>query len=267
LNKTNKANVWEITEIPIGVSTDKVKAHLEYLYTGASAKGAKKNAPKKSCISNINWKGTTNTVYWSFKVAKDFIPDINVADNFKILQTSKTFTNMHMLDENGYPKKYSSPEEILRDFCPIRLRDYGKRRNYWMSEYQKLYEKAKNKYQYIVYIREGKLNMGQGLEAAYKAMQKLGLKKLDFTKKDGEEDAEEIEEKKGKENEDGYDYLTSITTKYMTNEYLLKLKNDMVKYETKVKEFTDKTPVQAFKEDLAAVRVAWKKFLKTRKEE
>ena len=59
---------------------------------------------------------------WEIKPSKDFIPDINVAGNFKCMQTTESLTNMYVLDENGYPRKYDSPESLLKDFCVKRLR-------------------------------------------------------------------------------------------------------------------------------------------------
>ena len=126
---------WDITELPIGLWTNTFKEYLEYLETGDPPKGSKKKKGEKY-LKEIEWIENMNTVHVRIKPTKDFIPDIDVKNNFKILQTSHSLKNIVVFDENNYPRRYASPEELLKDFCVVSLKYYTKRKAYWLAEYE-----------------------------------------------------------------------------------------------------------------------------------
>jgi len=240
-----KGQEWEITEVPIGVWTNRMKEYLEYLYTGSPGEGSKKKKSDRTFISNLKWKGTTNTVKWTFKAAKDFIPDINVAGNFKVLQTTESLTNMHVIDENGYPRKYTSIEDLFYDFYNKRLHYYGLRKKYWSRLYQEDYNKESDRYKFVTAVINKKLDMHQEDEDLENDMLSLGLRKVNGS----------------------FDYLLSMQMKSMTKKRIDAIKNDIEKIKERLDDIKSKSPKDLWREDLVAFRAAWKKFQKTRKEE
>lgn len=250
-----KGGWWHIKELPIGLWTNKMKIHLEYLETGVPPEKSKKKKGEK-CLLDVNWKGTTNTVLWDIKPSKDFIPDMEVAGNFKNMVSIERLTNIHVLDENGYPRKYESPEDLLQDFCKTRLDYYERRRSYWLDEYNKEYEKESDRYKYVKAVVEKKLNMHQKADKLEKDMLAMGLRKIASGKENSEGEAKE-----------SFDYLLSMQMRSMTVEKLVEIKNTVDKTKSRYDELEAKTARDLWKEDLAAFRIAYAKFLKTRVEE
>lgn len=267
LEQMSKPQWWKITEAPIGLWTSTLNEHIDALYTG-TYKTTKKDEKPKPVILEKRWRGTPNTVNWEFKVSKDFIPDIDIAGNFKILQKTYTLTNMHILDANGYPRKYSSPEEILQDFCRIRLKQYSEMKSYWIDEYGIYYSKAKNKYDFVTGVINGEINMNQKKAELYKDLEDSGFVKFETSDKredDVEEDIEEEAEDQGPNR--GFDYLLNMKMSSMTVELLEKLKKDMLKFKKLIDDLKKQTPTSLWKERLENFRKAWAKFQKTRREE
>lgn len=248
-----KKGWWNIKELPIGMWTSTMTEYLEYLLSGTPPDGSKKKKGDKY-LKDVRWKGTTNTIHWEILPTKEFIPDMNVVGNFKNLQNTFSLTNMHVLDSNGYPRNYSSPEELLYDFCEERLHHYDLRRNYWLKKYKQDYQKENDRYKYVKAVVDKKLNMHQKDEALEADMKKLGLRKV----------------KGGGDNSDEgatYNYLLSMQMRSMTVKRLEEIKKEMETLKKKVDDLEGQTGIDLWATDLETFKVAYKKFLKTRKEE
>lgn len=249
LEKT-KAGWWRISELPVGMWSVTMKEYLEYLYTGQPPKGSKKKKTDRY-LTEIRWKGTANTAIWDIKPVKDFIPDMEVAGNFKNMQNVFSLTNMHVIDENNYPRKYSSPEDLLKDFCTKRLEYYGKRKNYWTREYQKQYDKESDRYKYVKAVIEGKLAMKQEEAKLEESMLKLGLRKAS--------------DAKGKIS---FDYLLAMQMRsIMSVTKLAEIQKEVERVKALLDDMKAKSPSNLWKQDLVKFREAYAKFLKTRREE
>ena len=245
-----KGGWWRISELPIGLWTETMKEYLEYLYTGQPPKGSKKKKGDRY-LSDIRWKGTVNTAVWDIKPVKDFIPDMEVTGNFKILQSTFSLTNMHVIDENNYPRKYSSPEDLLQDFCAKRYEYYEKRKSYWTREYQKQYDKESDRYKYVQAVIDGRLAMKQDDAKLEAAMIKLGLRKA--------------ADKKGKVS---FDYLLSMQMRsIMSVNKLEEIKREVVRLKALLDNMKAKSATDLWLDDLVKFREAYAIFLKTRKEE
>lgn len=70
---------------------------------------------------------------------------------FKITGSLAT-SNMVLFDSEGKIKKYSSPEEILDDFYPLRLSHYQKRKAHLVKELENLYERLSNQARFVLMI-------------------------------------------------------------------------------------------------------------------
>lgn len=259
---------WAIREIPIGMYIDTMKSYLEYLYTGTPPEKSKKKRAEKTFISDLRWKGTMETVLWEFKPTKDFIPDMEIKGNFKNLQTTHVLTNMHVLDSNGYPRKYTGPEDLLRDFCEHRLRVYGRRRAYWLGEWKKEHTKEVSRYAYVTAVLDGSLDMYQEDEPLYACMDELGLVRVKNTPKQIYDEAPGAENGTAVDvNDVGFNYLLSMQMRSMTVKRLEQIQKDIDRIAAKIADLEGKTPTDIWKEDLVKFRAAWAKFQKTRREE
>lgn len=240
---TNKG-WWYIRELPIGMWTTAMKMHIEWLWNGTPPEGSKKKKGERY-LKDVRWKGTVNTVRWEILPTKDFIPDMEVAGNFRCLQDVSHLTNMHMLDENDYPVKFASPEEFLASFCQTRLNYYEMRKNYWLDEHKRELVRESDRYKYVKAVVEQKLNMYQSDEDLEKDMLELGLRKSDGR----------------------FEYLLSMQMRSMTVKKMEEIKKDITRIKGLVNEFNSKTTREMWKVDLQKFREAYAKFLTTRSEE
>nr|QBK87068.1 MAG: DNA topoisomerase II [Marseillevirus LCMAC103] len=158
---------WAVTELPIGVWIDTFKEHLEAF---ASTKGG---------ITSLSSYCTLNTVKFRFRAAKNFVPDVDTAGNMSILRKSHSLKNMVALNENGRPTRYDAPEDILRAFCPPRLRMYEARREHFLAARAKELRVAENRCRYVRAVVSGQVAMVQEEKALEDNLLRLGLSHVD----------------------------------------------------------------------------------------
>lgn len=241
---------WKITEYPIGLQGWSIVEYVEKLKSGEPI-GKGKNKKSLKSISEYKQHNTPNTIHIEFKPTKDFIPDIDVAGNFKILQKVHSLNNIHALDENGYPRKYSSIIDLLKDFCCKRLNAYIKRKTYWLKEYKKEYEKESDRYKFVLAVINRTLKMNRPVEEVYASMEEMGLRK-----QSNKEDSEP-----------NYSYLLSMQMGSMTVEKLAKIKKDVDAALDRFNTLKSKTKFDLMREELGNFSEAWEKFKTTRKNE
>jgi DNA topoisomerase-2 len=248
-----KSKWWHIHEAPIGLWTNKLMMHIDHLMTGdplpTKSKSKTKGKKEKGEVYIKDYKqyNSANSVHVTFEPTADFIPDMTVKDNFKILQTSEPLTNMYLLDENGYPRKYASPEDILLDFCKFRLRYYEKRRAYYLYHYEQ--DKIK-------------------LESKIRFVKAVGVDKtLDMYHEDADLEREMMETHKLVKIDDKFDYLLSMQIRSCTVKRVEELEKEYESIQSKLTELKTKSARDLWKDDLTNFRVSYKTFLTTRKEE
>jgi hypothetical protein len=176
---------------------------------------------------------------------------------------------MHVIDENGYPRKYKCAEDLLHDFCIKRLEYYGLRKQYWIEKWGKELERENNRYKYVKLVADGKLKLNQKLAKVEEDMLAAGLKKLKpinetSTKK---VDSEGVDEEAEDTTKATFKYLLMMPTISCTSEKMAAIKKKMDEIQAKIDDYTNKTPGDLWKIDLKAFLVAYKKFLTTRCEE
>ena len=236
----DKKGLWHITELPINVWPDKMQEYLNTLLTGNLAKGKK----GLKCLTDIKWKGKPNIIHFIVKPTKDFTPDPEFKQNFKIMKKLNPLTNMVVLDNNDCPKKYETPEDLLKDFCIFRLHYYDLRKKYWIKQWNKDFKKENNKYKFIKAVLDGNLNMNQKGDILEDDMIKIGLSKID----------------------DSFDYLLSLQMRSMTIEKLNELKKEIEKIKKKIEELKGKMPKDLWRYDIEEFKKAYKVFIKTRQD-
>lgn len=250
---------WHITDLPVGVWSEDFEVTIkEMMEDSKTPKGIK--IPKR--ILDYNNYCTTNLVHFMIKPVKDWEPNMDMPD----MKNSHSLMNMYTIDENHYPKKYETVEDLLQDWMPKRLHFYNLRKEYLikLSEHDK--EIASNRYIFVKAVADKKLDMNKPKAQVKKDMIKMGLKemKLKITGGDDDEDDEkdEVDSKKSKKNEPSFKYLTSIQMGNMTKEKQEKLKKEVDIHQQKIDAISKKSGVDLWLEDMAEFRTAWMKFVK-----
>jgi len=225
----NRKNWWRVTELPIGVWTVNFKLFLEKLIS---------EKKKKNTVMEFKEYNTENTVNFEFKCSNDFIPDMK---NLNILTKERGLTNMWFIDETGYPCKFETPEEVLHKFCPIRLKYYQKRKEYYISIWNTDLVKADNRYKFI---------------------QKVMKKEIDLYKDDDE--LEKVLEQFEKV-DDSHDYLLNIQMRSMTKKRLTSLEEEIESIKNNIEKMTNSKVEDIWIDDLKKFFTEYEKFVKTRK--
>src|SRR5699024_2959950 len=117
---------FEITELPIRVWTQTYKESVLESFLNGTEK-------TPAFISDYKEYHTDATVKFVVTMSEDNLRkslDGGMHKTFKIQSTLST-TSMVLFDGNGCLKKYDTPEDILRDFFPVRMEHYVKRKAYY----------------------------------------------------------------------------------------------------------------------------------------
>ncbi|KAH9411662.1 DNA gyrase/topoisomerase IV [Ordospora pajunii] len=125
-----------ITELPVGVWTLNYKEYLESLMQAGVVKDFKEYHTEKS-------------VHFDVKMVKQ-------KASMKLSSTITT-NNMVCFDENQRIKKYSSPEEILKEFYGVRLRHYFMRKESMLEAMKEELMRLENRVRFIKEVVEGVL--------------------------------------------------------------------------------------------------------------
>ena len=121
-----------ITELPVGMWTDKYKEFLETLVIDS------KKSNKKQFLRYYNSYCTDTKVHFELFTSNEMIEKLDEMDwklgytklekQLKLVSTIN-LSNMVLYDSNNQIKKYNNPLEILSEFCVTRLKFYVAERN------------------------------------------------------------------------------------------------------------------------------------------
>ncbi len=234
-----------ISELPIKVWTRSYKNFLEEMLN-----------PKEGVepeIEDIKEYHTNNSVDFVVRLVPGklnaIMNDGGLEKKFK-LNSSMATTNMVLFDKDGKPKKYGSVEEIMEEFYNLRLKFYGKRKEYLLSKLERDLEVLENKKRFIlaviaddVKVRnvKKKLIVEDLKRKGYKMMSEFTKIKSTKIEKQNALPQQEDEEAKEEINEDDevgvaskeYNYLLSLPLWSLTFEKVEQLKRE---YERKAGE-------------------------------
>ena len=115
---------FEITELPIKTWTNSYKEQLEGLLQGTEKTPA--------VIQDYKDYNTDRTVKFIIQMTPDKIRDAEKTGlhTFFKLQTTMSITSMVLFDHLGVLRTYETVGDILKEFFPLRLEYYGKRKKY-----------------------------------------------------------------------------------------------------------------------------------------
>ena len=239
-SKKKKENKIVVTELPIGLWTDKFKDMCEDLL-----------ADKK--IKNLSNYSTQKKVNFVITEAED---GINLNLNTLKLHSSISTSNMVLFDENNHLKKYTV-DEIINDFCTMRFQLYVKRKIKILEVLNADFKHISNKVRFIMEIIEEKFDiMNVSEQQIIKKLIEDGYDR-DSLKNDKEEDYSE-ENKNGK----GYEYLLRLNVRNFTSEKVENLKKELFGIEDHIKKIESIDAKTMWLNDLNEFEVEYTKWLK-----
>ena len=237
INK-NKDKV-EVTELPIGMWTDKFKETAEDWLVDKKIKNMKNySTPKK-----VNFLITESD--------DGFSCNINNMGLYSYLHT----TNMVLFNEKEQLKKYSI-DEIINEFCIVRYKFYSKRKNHIISTIEKDLRHLGNKERFIQEIIDGKLKI-------MNIDEEVIIKELEKRKYDKESKNEDPEQS---ENKNGYNYLLKLPVRTLTADQVKKIKNDIQSLKTRLDNTKKISEKQMWLNDLKEFENEYHKWLKNMNE-
>jgi len=255
--KRSKASVV-ISELPVGKWTNDYKKHL----IAMQSKGEIESFVENHTTSSASFIVTMKSVQLN-RMMKTGLEKV-----FK-LQSSLPLTNMHAFDANSSIQKYTSPEDVVAEYFPIRLSLYHDRKG--VLERSKEYSTtlARNKARFIETVVDGKIDLMNGRNTKIDTINTLQHLNFDQTtelekilirsnlgEKDenNEESNEKSDEENGLDESDdnlkGYDYLLNMPLSSLTSERIDSLRNEADKTEMELVDVKNATPEMLWHEDL-----------------
>ena len=203
----------EITELPIGMASEKYKKFLE-----DSIIEGKTQSVDKQFIRNYKEQCVDNQVYFQVKLDKQMIIEMEsdpelVEKTFKLTSSKNTsYSNMYLYDSSIKIYKYEGPYDILMDFYTIRLEYYQKRKDYQLGALKNELDILKEKYRFIHMIVLNEIDVrGKTKQSVEDLLSANNFLQLANTK--------------GKET--NYDYLVQMPIYWQTKEKLDELREKM----------------------------------------
>lgn len=259
---------FEITELPVRVWTQTYKEQvLEPMLNG--------NEKTPAFISDYKEYHTDTTVKFVVTLSEDNLNKSMHSGLHKMfkIQSSLSTTSMVLFDHNGCLRRYETPEDIFREFFPVRLEYYGKRKAYYEGILEAEALKLENQARFIMEKNDRILIMenvkrkefiAQLIKRNYdsdpiKAWKAKNVDKLDDYSSDS--DGEQADE----DQKYNFDYLIDMSMRSMLREKVDELlkqrdqkKNELNKLRNSTPEDLWKTDLQELLEELDRVEAAEK---------
>ena len=208
-----KKCIIEVTEIPIGVSTEKYKADLEKLIIDNS-KDIKPSVRRAQCITHFDNYSTESRVRFLIYFDKTkFTKILKKQDGFtNVLKLSKSLAtnNMHLYNPQGVITKYETTNDILDEYFNYRLKFYDSRKQNMIQSLDKELRIVENKVRFIKKVINFTIKVFRvKIDKVRDQLEEKKFEKFDINNS-------------GKES---YDYLTSLPIHSLTEEKIVELKN------------------------------------------
>ena len=194
-----KKNKYNVTELPIGLWTNKFKEFCEDLVVDKKLKD----------ISNYSTTRDVNFILTEYDDGMEC--DLATLKLHSYLYTS----NMVLFTEKEQLKKYNTVDEIIVNFCKVRLEFYKKRKQYQIDMMRKELKHLGNKERFITEVVNEDLIIMKKKEDDI--ISELTTRKYDTEGEHG-----------------GYDYLLRLQVRTFTVEKIQQLKNDIESLQTRL---------------------------------
>lgn len=224
-----KGTQIHITELPIGMWTDKYCEILDSLVDNKTIKDYKNNST--DIIVNIIISAT-----------REFCSAPDLLSNLK-LKTSLPTTNMNLWYNNKITK-YDTVESIIDIFYEDRIEWYEKRKEHILMKYKIEGLKLLNTYKFISLVNNGTLKVSNRKKDEIESdLISNGIITLATIEAGGKQPIEGTET-------NGYDYLLNMPIYSLTSEKALKLKEQVENKKQQIIKLRDTTASQLWLDDL-----------------
>ena len=254
-----------ITELPVGTWTDDYKKFIEQLIEPVAKKSSSDASGSASAsaaaagiqlVKDYNDMSTDTIV----DITLTMMPNIIATYRDKVVEhgctmlekclglyTTQSTTNMNMFDANEKLKKYNTPEEIVEDYYPVRIKYYQKRKAYLLDALRKELLVLSNRARYISEILDDTID----LRRKTTAMMVQILKDRKYDTQQGDD---------GDSGSAGYKYLLKLPMDSVSEENVEKLRTEKEKKEKELAHLESKTTQNLWQDDLAELEEEYKKF-------
>jgi DNA topoisomerase-2 len=203
-----------ITELPPRVLTE--------IYTEKFIKGI---LISQGIVKSYKANSTDTTVCIELTFTNPIPTDYKEIVKLLKLSTKVSCSNFHLFDSKGYITHYPEPIDILKEYIPVRLAFYAKRKDYWIAEYTNQANVLENKIRFISEIISDTIYI-------YK---KSSKQVIDILKK-----AQYLEI------DSGYSYLTSMQINSFTSDKIDSLQVQLAKIQKEIDWLKSKTPKEMY---------------------
>jgi len=225
IQETKKENTIQVTELPIGLWTDKFKEICEDLLESKKIKSIKNYSTTKKVNFFIN--ETQNGIKCNINTLK--------------LKSYIYTSNLVLFNTENKIKKYKNVYEIIQDFCTIRYSYYVKRKEYLINSLKSELLILQNKHRFINEIINNNLNI-----------MNIPEEELIF----------ELENKNYNKINDNYDYLLKLQIRTFTQNKIIQLTNEIQILENKINILLTTTEKQMWLSDIEDFVIEYKKWIK-----
>ncbi|KAJ2525125.1 DNA topoisomerase 2 [Coemansia sp. RSA 2049] len=251
----------QISELPIRMWTDTYKAMVNKWMSSSEKSGA--------IIKDYRYNSSTLTVDITLTLTPDQMikaEQEGLDKRFRLVSNINT-TNMVCFDREGRLRRYTSPEEIIEDFYPLRLRYYQLRKENMAEKLGRDLQMADNRVRFVLEIIQKKLVVSnrkrKDLVKELKDRNYTPIPKKAQTVVAGDPESEKAAEAEAEAEEQGqdvgsdFDYLLSMPIWNLTMEKVEKLTKEKKDIELRLEELLARTPIQIWERDLEDVEKLW----------
>ena len=228
---------YVITELPVGVWTNKYKEFLE-------------DYVEEKVIKDIKNYSTVKKVNFVIQPNSDEILSSDVLKLHSYVYTS----NMVMFNEKDQLRKYSDVDQIIDNFCRVRYDFYCKRKRHQISEIEHEIRVLTNKERFIREVMSKSLNIMNVPEN--EIIRELEKRKYDKIIKSV------IDENENEESIGGYEYLLRLQVRTFTTEKIDKLRADIKVENEELKVLRETSEKSMWARDLVEFTEKYQEFLK-----
>jgi DNA topoisomerase-2 len=236
-----------VTELPVGMWTDKFRDTLDGFLEEKTIKGYKDNSTAELVHFTI-----TEAV--GDKCIKADLAGLKLYTNIKT-------TNMVLFDENQCIKKFNTIGEIIDNFCHVRYEYYEKRKKALADDKKASLKLLGNKKRFLDEILSGELKLSSGgakpksrpIASIIEELDERGYDKV--MGKGKTEDEEDVSEA------GGYEYLLRIQFGSITTERATKLKNEILSETKQLEGILAKSETEMWINELDEFVEAYEKWI------
>jgi DNA topoisomerase II len=261
----------KITELPVGVYVTQYKEFLEGLIPDAKSStsktsktstnngsSTKRKKPSPVVLKDVENKtldeNTGIEFLLHFKDATTLSNLIKMGTLEKELKLVKMFStnNMYLFDDNLTPLRYETTNDILLDFCDIRLEFYEKRKRHLTEKLKRELEILESKVRFIREYIDGELVINRkSKREVIELLKQRGYKKFDIKMANDKENDNNKEDENN--SEAGFDYLIKMQLVSLTKERIEQLENQTDNKKQQLESLTKKTEQDLWNDDLEQI--------------